>query len=365
MPRSAAPPPLRGRPPVRQTAVRDALRQALIAGRWRAGERLPPRLRLVEELKTTSSTLQSALDELIAEGQIVARGALGTFVAAVPPFQNRFGLVLPSAAEEHGDWNRLWQALALVAGQPRADGRVIEVFYTPHRRFASASFDRLLDECARQLIAGLILVVPPTMVAGTALASVPIPRVYLSNAPVPPGDALMSFDYPSFRRLAIASLRRRGCRRIAVLAGAGLLASSAEGQAWESELAAAGMATRRAWILGCDLEHPAPASRVVQLLFSRPEDRPDGLVVADDHLLAPAGVGLAAEGLASGREVHLVAHANFPLPDASGVACERIGFDAGQAITAALEFCAARRRGDPAAENLVITARLEADLSRP
>lgn len=358
------PAPLRGRPPVRQAAVRDVLRQALVSGRWKPGERLPPRLRLVEELDTTNSTLQSALDDLIAEGQVVAKGALGTFVADAPPYLGRFGLMLPSAAGEHGDMNRLWRALSVAAERPRTDGRRIEIFYGPHRRFASPSFDRLIDECSRHLIAGLIVVAPPSMIAGTPVATAPIPRVYISAGPAPEGDAILSFDQESFRRKAIAALARSGCRRVAVLAGAGLIDMAGEAEAWERDLAAAGMQTRPSWVLGCDIEYIHPTQRLVRLLFSRPDDRPDGLVVADDHLLAPAGRGLAAEGLAAGRDVQVVAHANFPLPSGCDVQAQRIGFHAGRTIDAALAYCVARRRRErPSISDLRIRAESEEDLA--
>lgn len=70
--------------------VAEGLRQALAAGQWRPGERLPPERVLAEELGVPRATLREALIALEVEGRVEIRHASGIYVraagAAILPF---------------------------------------------------------------------------------------------------------------------------------------------------------------------------------------------------------------------------------------------------------------------------------------
>jgi len=57
------------------------LQDAIIDGRLRPGERLPPTRELAERLSVSRSTVSGAYDRLIAEGFVVGRVGAGTFVS--------------------------------------------------------------------------------------------------------------------------------------------------------------------------------------------------------------------------------------------------------------------------------------------
>ncbi|MGH2501090.1 MAG: GntR family transcriptional regulator, partial [Ktedonobacterales bacterium] len=59
------------------------LRQAILSGRLRAGDRLPPSRALAQELDVARLTVATAYDWLRAEGYVAGRVGAGTFVAPV------------------------------------------------------------------------------------------------------------------------------------------------------------------------------------------------------------------------------------------------------------------------------------------
>jgi GntR family transcriptional regulator/MocR family aminotransferase len=70
----------RGEPLFRQ--VYAGLRQAILAGTFRAGERLPSTRELADELGISRTVVLLAYDQLVAEGFAAGRGGSGTYVSA-------------------------------------------------------------------------------------------------------------------------------------------------------------------------------------------------------------------------------------------------------------------------------------------
>lgn len=334
-----------GRPPVQQAAVREALCQRIIRGEWQPGERLPPRLALLRQLETTSTTLQSALDELMADGLIVSRGVHGTYVDEHSPHRCHYGVLLPESVDvAKPDTNRFWLALAQAARQVRDDGRRLTTYHGLHRQARSDSFDRLIAELGRHRLAGLLVVAPPAMFAGTPILSSPIPRVFISAGDVQPGDMGLGIDWDSFRNLAVARLAARGARRVALVGGAGLLSVAGETEGWMQAFASAGIASRPQWCVSADLLFPAPLANHLRLVLDDAQP-PDALLVSDDNLLPTVLAALASWKLRADRDIQVVSHANFPLAAGEPAGIERIGFDARHVLDAAIAGIDARHRG--------------------
>ncbi|MEU6739895.1 PLP-dependent aminotransferase family protein [Streptosporangium sandarakinum] len=74
------------------------LREAVLDGRLRPGERLPPTRELARRLEVSRNTVSIAYDRLTAEGFLVGRVGAGTFVCDEPP-----GRTLPRSAPTGGD----------------------------------------------------------------------------------------------------------------------------------------------------------------------------------------------------------------------------------------------------------------------
>lgn len=69
-----------------------------------------------------------------------------------------------------------------------------------------------------------------------------------------------------------------------------------------------------------------------------PESRPDGLIIADEHLVPNTTAGLLSANIHVPESMEVVAYANFPLPSQSHVPALRRGFDAHTMLMAATEI---------------------------
>src|ERR1043166_6849986 len=76
--------------------ISGILRQEMLAGQWKANGRLPTRRELQMRFRTTSVTIQNALDVLSEQGFVRAAGRQGTFVAEHPPHLHHYALIFYS-----------------------------------------------------------------------------------------------------------------------------------------------------------------------------------------------------------------------------------------------------------------------------
>jgi GntR family transcriptional regulator/MocR family aminotransferase len=84
------------------------LHEAVLDGRLRSGERLPPTRELARQLDVSRNTVALAYERLTAEGFLVGRVGAGTFVCAVPPAP----ATLPPASAGTMAARQVWQELA-------------------------------------------------------------------------------------------------------------------------------------------------------------------------------------------------------------------------------------------------------------
>ncbi|RQX25416.1 GntR family transcriptional regulator, partial [Micromonospora chalcea] len=68
----------------RATRIHRQLLEAILDGRLRPGERLPPSRELARRLDVSRNTVAVAYERLTAEGLLTARVGAGTFVAGEP-----------------------------------------------------------------------------------------------------------------------------------------------------------------------------------------------------------------------------------------------------------------------------------------
>ncbi|MGI8650381.1 MAG: GntR family transcriptional regulator [Rubrobacter sp.] len=64
--------------------VERSLEDLLVRGRYKVGDRLPPEMRLVEELEVSRATVRAGLARLEGRGLVERRQGSGTFLARVP-----------------------------------------------------------------------------------------------------------------------------------------------------------------------------------------------------------------------------------------------------------------------------------------
>ena len=90
------------------------LHEAVLDGRLRSGERLPPTRELARQLAVSRNTVALAYERLTAEGFLVGRVGAGTFVCATPPAP----AVRPAASAGAVSPRTVWRDLATTGGPP-------------------------------------------------------------------------------------------------------------------------------------------------------------------------------------------------------------------------------------------------------
>lgn len=336
---------------MRQTApsIASVLRRRIITRHYAPGERLPIREELIGEFGTTRQTLQSAVDGLLEDGLIVARGNQGTFVADKPPYQTRYGIVYPFRPP----WPIFFRTLHLAALEMAATQEVQFSFYYSHRGGAASS--KLLDDAEKHRIAGLIFLYPPGELAGSAMmADASMPKVAFQTMEFPGAVATVTPDRGSFFAQAVQQLRAAGRKRLA------LLGMPPESYAnWLTQLDGK-VETRPCWHLRFSPDFLEGARQATHLLLSG-SDRPDGLVIADDHLVDAVAAGIRDAGLRVPEDLDVVAHANFPLAAPAPLPFIRVGFDNRKLLHLSFETIRDWRADGKPGPTRLLAAETEAD----
>ena len=123
------------RPPVHSLVLIDAsqavplwrqiyeqIRAAISSGRLAAGVRLPASRALASDLVVSRNSVTAAYAQLRAEGYLVQRGRVGTFVATLAPDRVEIGRARRAPAEQNGASGRD-PAPAVTRGGHGDDGR--------------------------------------------------------------------------------------------------------------------------------------------------------------------------------------------------------------------------------------------------
>lgn len=331
-------PSIRTRPPVRQDEIVEFVRGQILSGTLPPGERVPGRCELTEKYGVSNLTVQRAFDRLIAAGFVCVRPPRGTFVAEHPPHRYLYAVAIPGARTSDPPWNRFWQTLATVA-QSLSQGHERRLaVYTGIDRTLSAGEDyrNLLHDVYERRLAGIVFASPPFLVDGTPIVEAPgIPRVAIS-APGPE-RSFPTVGMPpvtTFLHKAMDYLADRGCRRLAALCHPSV--HSEVEAAFHQSLGDRGLRSPAAWVQAGHMHAVEWNANLAQLLVQgRPDERPDGLVIADDNLVPCACAGIQAAGRRVPDDLQIVAHCNYPVDVRPPLPVKLLGYD----VRGMLELC--------------------------
>ncbi len=324
----------------RQSSILAQLRGEIVDGQYAPGMLLPTRDVLQARFGVSRHTVQGAMQTLIREGFATARRGDGSYVAERPPHLFHYGLV---SAEQFSS-SRYAAAIQQAAERLAAAGPLSFSTYCYDRgHVQSAGYRQLLVDVQTRRLAGLIFVTPPYRLEGTPmLEQAGLPRVMTSAPEGYQQIPRIVPDLTAFRELAVNHLLSQERRRIAVIA------SHLQPQHLEADLDFFNRrcGSRPEWLQSCSCAQPWSARQAARLLASLPAaERPDGLIVADDHLLEAAAEGLAAAGLQIPHDLQVVAHANFPNLPPAGVPVVHLGFDCTELVRRCLQSLDAQRQG--------------------
>lgn len=336
------------RPSGKSRQIAELLRRQIVTGVLPPGHRLPTRIELTTQFQTSSVTVQRALERLARDGAIQARGKLGTFVSNTPPHLTRYAIVFPGRPPHSRDSEGVpmfWTTLAnqaAVVGQEL--GREIAVHFLPADQMDQPVAQSLIRQVRTHRLAGIIFGGPPAIYSGSPL---------LDEEPLMPRVAVMGGPdsrYPQVGSIRLAGeqlpekameyLAHKGCRRVAVVAnwGQGLGGFSAAA-------ARRGMELPGHWMQYVSFLSPGAARNLLHLMFYRADDRPDGLIIADDNLVQAASAGLIDAGVRVPQDLHVVAHCNFPAPTSSVLPLVYLGYDSHALVRSAVDAIDQARAG--------------------
>lgn len=315
----------------------DGIRTELIRGSWQANRKLPTRDELVRRYNTSRATIQKAMDQLLEEGFIESRGKSGTFTAQTPPHLTVVGLVFQASGTDDPAWDALWSVfVSQKTALEQRLGRTLKFYYLEQGNTESDDYHKLLNDAANSRLAGIVFPFPPPRKLAEELNSFGTPVTAVTREQDIPDVSTVWVDYASFLAKSLDYLSGCGRRRIALLANTRLPMDYVD--VFCEEAAARKLKTSDYWIHGVSLEPQSPpwAARLVRLMFrDNAQERPDGLIVANQNLLDYALAGLQTEGLRPGRDLDIAVQTSFPALSPNTLPVKRIGFD----VRRTLDLC--------------------------
>jgi DNA-binding LacI/PurR family transcriptional regulator len=300
------------------------LRDRIVRGHFQPRSKLPPRTEIAREFGVGAEIVQNAMSRLVNEGflEVGARKS-GTRVASAPPHLSRYRLIFPYGPTH---WGQFWHALEAAADACTSPTRDFACFYGLGGYRDIKDFQSVIDEVRTRSLAGLIFASSANELMGTPLLDTPgVPRVAIAVKGELPGIPKVTVDLDHFVSQSVNLLVAKGRRRLAILC-----ASRAPqlAELFRAQLAQHGLESRSFWEQYASMSNHIAANNVTELLFHPGQtERPDGLIIADDNLLATATQGIARMGIAVPRDLDVVAMTNFPNILPAAVPVTRIGFD--------------------------------------
>ncbi len=308
--------------------IADRLRKDIICGRLIPGSQMPSRRELQSQLEGSSSTIQAALDELLAEGFIGVHARRGTFVAQHPPHRYRYGLVLPSLPDVSGAFSSHYlNTLCAAAKRVRFGGRRMVLHFACSQDPDQPQHARLRQCIARGSLAGLFFPAPWVGDQWLNLKYDRLPVAVTGPTLVGPGLTKVMLDQRLWFDAALDAVAARGLRSVAVLLVADDDFTNVVTYI-EAGCHRRGLRCLPWWLMAVDQRWPEWAFRDA-LAFCHPNqtETPEALLIADDNLVPDATRGVAVSGLLSIRPLTIIGHGNLPSLTPSAVPILRLCWD--------------------------------------
>ena len=330
------------------------LRREWLRGTWQAGRQCPSHAELQRRFQTTEVTIQRAMHLLVRQGFIETHLRRGRFLAARPPHEHQYGLgFLGHPADIGPAWSRFSLALFVAADALSEAGPCrIRPYFDLGIETPGWGGEALSADIAAHCLRGVIFGDAPQALSHTPLLEhpqvpvvVPSTFVCLRALHVGLGDG--------FAPCAMARARAEGFRRVGVLTVFGPAP-----ERWRDMAERTGLQTQPAWIQGVDrfdrswLRH---GLEVVVGAASR--ERPEVLVLTDDHLVDPAVEELQRMKIRVPEDLVVIAHWNFPLPYTGALPVRLLGPDMREFLRLAIQRVDEHLRGKPIPPDSSVPAR--------
>ncbi len=300
-------------------------------------------------------TLQRVMTQLQDEGFIWANGRAGTFVSERLPHLSRYALLIPFSRTQVR--SRFWDALARQARALNgADTRhSLSVYYNiwPEHRDRD-EYDELIAQVKSHRVAGLIFAASPWRLRRTPLLDQPdMPWAIIGGGDNAFGVPEVGLDGQGWTKRACERLRQRGRRRVAFLYRNG---EEKIGRTFQRQAEIHGLDVPPQWMFALSERSAAGVRSVTHLLMTLPRDeRPDALVIQDDHLVEPATRGVTASGVRVPDDLEIIAHVNYPEPPPTSEPVTWLGYDSRESISRSVDLIDRQRKGLNVPDRIEIT----------
>lgn len=335
------------------------------SGRWRPGGRIPTRDELRRRYGAYSVTMQDALRSLARAGFVEARGRAGTFVVERSPHLTRVAIVFPAPRHEVAR-SRFWASLLVAADVANQQNPgTFRTFFDIESHHAGEDYEELCRLVETRSLLGIVFAANPFDLVGTPILDAgTIPRVAIMSEPAPTFPRIVYNDVEGFFKRAVERLAHAGRRRLGAIVPNGQEERMAR---WLAALSSRfGIQFKPHWMQCADFKSTLAARNATMLLLSPANDeRPDALIVADDHLVPNVTEGMYSIGVrapATGlkpraNEVDTIAMCHFTNPPENPLGFTLLGFDS----EALLDACVARldelRRDRPGPASTLVAPR--------
>ncbi|HCE46269.1 MAG TPA: hypothetical protein DET40_22210 [Lentisphaeria bacterium] len=325
--------------------IAKEIRQQIVEGKLKPGERIPCRSELVSGYRASLGTIQRAINTLIDDGFLLSKGTYGTQVSKLPPHLCTYGIAIPHSSSD--TWDSFWLAMAEVAGKYDPDGNVrFNIYRGLVSEGKNSDYQKLVYDIESHCISGLVILGAGNIKDGKFIQKPAVPTVIFEENLFDKDLSSVWYDFDSLIDKAIDELSGKGRKNIAVLADAQF--SEARIEHFQRQISKMGMSSKAHWIQAMGTSrHLLPWTKnLLNLMLQKTGgERPDGLIIMNENHLFHAAEGIACSGLAIGKDIDVVSHANFPLIHPSPTGVTRIGFDCRALLSSCIENITEVRNG--------------------
>ena len=338
-------------PKLRMTkeGIAEYVRQKILDGEWKPGSRLPTRLDLEKKLGASTATIQRAMDQLMEDRFVCTRGRAGTFVSEHLPNRYQIGMVFPPLPQLDQPASRFWNTLKMQADRLEPDGPIwFRAYHEVTARRGDPNYERLREDIEQHRLAGLVIM---PMSLGDLQETNLIHHLGLACVAVKtsPVAGVPTVTLGAYVDRVLDEIASKGRRRLALVYQATEPMDSVQhpvAQGWFQAAVRRNLETRNYWFLPVHARSPQTARVGVNLMMRLPpEDRPDAMIIGDDHLVDCATAGVHDAGVRVPDELEVYAHCNFPDRPPSCVPVRRVGYDIGKLLTTCLDIIQRQLRG--------------------
>jgi DNA-binding LacI/PurR family transcriptional regulator len=207
----------------------------------------------------------------------------------------------------------------------------IQTYFDVDGHIDSEGYLALMRDVENYRLAGVAFAFAPYDLLTTPLMERDDPP-RINADPMERDDAITrGIDVRHFMYRALNHLLSRGRRRVAVITAPSMVYGFPD--EFDAFAQARGIITYPFWTQAVEPHRPRWVRHAVDAILStQAAERPDSLLITDDHLVEPVAAALREFGVRVPQQMHVIGHWNFPLPYRGDVPIDLLGFDARELV---------------------------------